>query len=229
MGERCDNFAHAFNGRSVDWSLVFGMGFDATPKTWTTVYRECEMEDLVRIAREGLGIPDSDIRYPEVRREFELLDRNRTDRIIDMGVKRMDTIGAMLVPEDIGGWQHRRSVLLEMKVDPKGCLVCDYDHLDMPTPITATRRMRTERYQAGLRNYWESAIPLSTFLRHYTKVETQDDAHWVVSKRAPARLPRMYFAPEVLVTTPAISAQHVRIMRGGIIGHQADDQWKMVR
>lgn len=220
MGERCDNFAFAFDGRTVDWNRVFGMRFNDAPKGWVTVYRECAVEDLIRIAREGLSGPDPDMRYPEARQELELLDQNRPTRFVEKGVSRIGAIGAVLSPEDASGWQFRRSVMLEMKIDPKYAIVCDCDRLDQPSTVAPSRRAREERYKAAFRDYWESAVPLTSFLRHYSKVETAEDTHWIAARRTPTRLPRTFFAPEVLVTQPAISSQHIRIMRGSPVGEE---------
>jgi len=213
IGERSDNFLHAFDGWTLDWNAVFGLGFDSAPADWVTVYRECSMDELARIAREGLTVPSADMRHPDTRREMELLDRFRPRHIMDKGISRLRAIYAVPTPETPGLPFKRERAILEMKVDSRQGFVGDMDFITALIPFIGVRGRGVEQYHGAFRRYWESVIPLSRFYRNYAKVETDDGAHWVRKGRASDRLPRTFFSPEIMLMTPVISKQHVRIIR----------------
>lgn len=211
MGEKCDNFSFAWNGMSLEWDLVLGSCFDDAPKGWVSVFRESSVEELMFIVREGLSVFHEEVRDSGILQEMEMLDRFRPKRIVDRGISRMDAISA--IPSAMGGSMplSGRRVLLEMKVDPRECFVGDMDYLNYAVPFGGGGRRADGRYRSAFRRYWDSLITLSDFLKHYTKVSMPEGDHWLKVDRAPLRLPDAFFSPEVLIMSPNVSAQHIRI------------------
>ncbi|MFC1639059.1 hypothetical protein ACFL26_02195 [Patescibacteria group bacterium] len=213
MGERSDNFLHAFDGWTLDWNAVFGLGFDTAPKDWVTVYRECSLDELARVAREGLTVPSAEMRHPDTRQESEFLDRFRPQHIVKNGISRLKAIYAVPTPDTPRLHFRRERAVIEMKVDPSAGFVGDMDFVTALIPFLGTRGSGAERYHGAFRRYWESVIPLKSFYRHYGQIETDDGLHWVKRRGAPARLPRSFFSPEIMLMTPVVSKQHLRIIR----------------
>lgn len=212
MGERCDNFSHAFNGMALDWGQVLGARFEDAPKNWVSVFRETSLDELLYIAREGLTAYHQEVKHPDMLQEMELLDSFRTEKAIKNGISRIEAIAAM-PNEDHDPYNGfgRRSVTLEMKVDPKDCYVGDTDYLNYAMPYANSRRSGAEKFRSAFTKYWDSMIPFLSFLKYYTKVELPEGHHWLKKSGAPRQLPDAIFAPEVLVMTPSVSAQHIRI------------------
>lgn len=210
MGERCDNFSHAFNGMALDWSRVLGSRFEDAPKTWVSVFREASLEELLYIAREGLTSYHQDIRHPDLLQEMEVLDSFRPKKVVEQGISRLDAITALPVQEGEFGHYHRRAVTLEMKVDPKCCYVGDTDYLHYAIPHGA-KKPGGERFRSAFTKYWDSMTPLSSFLKHYSRVDMPEGFHWLKKDGAPRGLPDLFFAPEVLMMTPAVSSQYIRV------------------
>ncbi|HCC21885.1 hypothetical protein A2480_02595 [Candidatus Uhrbacteria bacterium RIFOXYC2_FULL_47_19] len=213
MGQRCDNFLHAFDGWTLDWNAVFGLGFESAPRNWTVVYRECSIDELALVAREGMTVPTAELRHPDHRREMELLDRFRPDHVVEQGVSRIKAIYATPTSETPRLPYRRERVILEMKVDPKCGFVGDMDFITALIPFISTPGSSAERYHGAFRRYWESIISFEDFLKHYSKMETDGSVHWVRNSDAPETIPQTFFAPEIMLMTPVISKQHVRIVR----------------
>lgn len=212
MGQRSNDFLHAFDGWTLDWNAVFGLGFESAPGDWVTVYREASIEELARIAREGLTVPAPEMRHPEMRMEMELLDRFRPERVVKKGVSRLRAIYASPTPETPKLPFRRERAILEMRVDPLMGYVGEMDFITALTPFMGAHRPGLERYEGAFRRYWDSVIPLASFTRHYRQFETDDGVHWT-RKSGPTVLPKTFFTPEILVMSPVISKQHMRILR----------------
>jgi len=213
MGQRADNFLYHFDGRFLDWDSMFGAGFREAPKHWKSVYRPCTIEELMRVAREGLTVPSPNLRPADHRTELETLDRFRPAAVARSGLSRLHTIDASPTP-DISKFPFRRDeVVLEMKVDPSECFVGDIDYIAGIAPFVDARRRRLEKFSGAFRKYWESMIPLRDFCRYYRKIDTADGTHWILSPRAPRGLPESIFLPEVLIMNQRISPRHVRVVK----------------
>ena len=225
MGERCDNFSFAFNGISLDWGKVLGARFDDVPKSWVTVFRETSLEELIYIAREGLSAYHQDVRHPELFQEMEMLDRHRPKKILERGISRIDAISALPASDSIFGTSSHRTVMLELKVDPKECFVSDVDFLNYATPFATGKQAGSDRYKNAFKKYWDSMTPLTHFLKHYTNIELPEGSHWLRREGAPGKLPDMFFMPEVLIMSPTVSAQHIRIA-GELTTAAATTDWE---
>ncbi|MFH2063491.1 MAG: hypothetical protein ABIJ46_05085 [bacterium] len=213
MGERCDNFLHAFDGWTLDWNAVFGLGFDSAPEGWSTVYRECSIDELARMAREGLTVPAAELRHPDNRREMELLDRFRPDRMVEQGISRLRAIYATPSPETPRLPYKPERAILEMKVDPACGFVGDMDFISALIPFISAHGDRVEQYYGAFRRYWDGVIPFVDFLRSYSQADSDGTNYWVRQPDAPENLPLTFFSPEIMLMTPVISKQHVRIVR----------------
>jgi len=213
MAERCNNFLNAFDGWTLDWNTVFGLGFESAPKDWVTVYRECSIDELARIAREGLRVPEADQRHPDNRQEMELLDKFRPKHLEKTGISRLKAIYASPTPETPRFAYKRERAILEMKVDANDGYVGDMDFITALIPFINARGRSVEQYHGAFRRYWDSVIPLKMFYQNYGFLETDGGANWVRKRGAPTRLPQSYFSPEILLMSPMISKQHVRIIR----------------
>jgi len=213
MAERYNNFLNAFDGWTLDWNTVFGLGFESAPEDWVTVYRECSMDELARVAREGLRVPEADQRHPDNRQEMELLDKFRPKRLIDSGISRLKAIYAVPTPETPRFAYKRERAILEMKVDAVNGYVGDMDFITALIPFINARGSSVEQYHGAFRRYWDSVIPLKLFYRHYKEVQNDDGLHWVRKPGSSLRLPRTYFSPEIMLTVPVINKRHVRIIR----------------
>lgn len=213
MGERYNSFLNAFDGAALDWNAVLGAGFDASPKGWVSVFRECSMDELMRIVKQGMTPTPPEIRHPDIRREMELLDRFRPARIARLGISRLRAIYAVPTRETPRFPFRRERVILEMKVDPAESFVGDMDFITALIPFIEAHRGRgLDRYQGAFRKYWDSIIPLEEFFGHYDETRTDSGGHWSARSGAPDHLPRTYFMPEVLVMTPMVSPQFVRVV-----------------
>jgi hypothetical protein len=213
MAERYNNFLNAFDGWTLDWNTVFGLGFESAPEHWVTVYRECSMDELARIAREGLRVPKIDQRHPDNRQEMELLDRFRPERLIKSGISRLKAIYAVPTLITPRFAYRRERAILEMKVDAACGYVGDMDFITALIPFINARGRSVEQYHGAFRRYWDSVIPLEIFYRSYRQTENEDGTHWTRQPGASLRLPHTYFSPEIMLMTPIISKQHVRIIR----------------
>lgn len=218
MGQRTDDFFHAFNGLNLNWERVFGTGFGDVPRSWVSVYRESSLDELLRIARDGLCVPRPEMRLPEMRDEMELLDRFRPPQIMKRGISRLDAIYATPTTETPKLPFRKEHIVLEIKVDPAQCYVGDMDFITCLIPFMGVRgRSSMEKYRGAFRRYWETVIPFREFRRSYRRVETTDGDHWMVKPGARKALPRTYFEPEVLIMTPRISQQLIRIVRNASV------------
>jgi hypothetical protein len=214
MGERTDDFLHAWNGITLNWERVFGAGFGSAPKHWVSVYRESSLDELLRIAKGGLSVPPPEMRLPEMRDEMDLLDRFRPADLVRRGVSRLEAIYAAPTTETPKLPFRKEHIVLELKVDPVDCYVGDMDFITCLIPFIGVRgRSGLEKYRGAFRKYWESVIPFKEFRRSYRCLETADGRQWVLKPGARKPLPRTYFDPEVLVMTHRISQRHIRIVR----------------
>lgn len=215
MDGRADTFYRAFDGASIDWAAMLGSGIGDLPKDHVSVYREVSLEELVRIAREGLSVPHPETRHPDMREEMELLDRYRPQHIIAKGISRLGAIYACPTEETPKFPFRRERFILEVKVDPKEAFVGDMDFITCLIPFIGANRMGLQRYKGAFTKYWESVISLADFKKWYRQVETDDGVQWMRAAGAPKRLEgqRVFFAPEILVMTPVISPRHVRVVR----------------
>lgn len=213
MGQRADNFAHAFDGYGLDWDQVLGSGFRDAPRSWASVYRECSIDELVRIGRDGLAAPTPHARHPDIRQEMELLDSFRPPHVVRRGVSRLAAIYASPTPETPRLPFRKERVIVEMRVDPSASSVGDMDFITALIPFMGARKFGLEKYHGAFRKYWESVISLRDFTRHYRSAESAAGSQWFRSRSAPAALPKMFFAPEVMVMTPNVSRRHIRIVR----------------
>lgn len=216
MDGRADNFLYALEGSALDWGRLLGSGFTAAPEGWVSVYRECSLEEIVRIAREGLSAPPPETRPPDFREEIELLDSCRTPKMVKAGISRTRAITAAPSLESARARGGRGRIALEVKVDPTECFVGDADFIVAMMPTIGVQRYGMEKYRGSFRRYWESIISLADFLKWYRRVETFAGSQWFPRHAAPPKQPGMYFAPEVLVMTPVVSRAHVRIVRGDV-------------
>lgn len=213
MAERLNNFFNAFDGWTLDWNSVFGLGFESAPRNWVTVYRECSIDELARIAKEGLRVPEAEMRHPNNRQEMELLDKFRPEHIEQMGVSRLKAIYAVPTPETPRLPYKKERAILEMKVDPRNGFVGDMDFITALIPFINARGSGVEQYHGALRRYWESVIPLENFYQNYYHTESSSGANWVRNIGAHERLPQIYFSPEILIMAPVVNKQYIRIIR----------------
>jgi hypothetical protein len=219
MGQRANGYMHAFDGRTLDMSVVFGAGFAGAPKGHVSVYRESSREELLRIARDGLTVPSPEVRHPEMRQEMELLDRYRPAHMVKKGVSRLGAIYAVPTPETPRLPFRKEYFVLEMLVDPTDSFVGDMDFITCLIPFIGATKQGLEKYRGAFQRYWESVIPLKDFLKHYRRVETGDGDHWVAKKEAPKGMPRTYFSAEILVMSQMISQRHMRVVKHEPTGH----------
>lgn len=218
MGQRTDDFHHAFNGMTLNWELVFGTGFETAPRGWVSVFRESSLDELLRIARDGLGVPPPELRLPEMRDEMELLDRFRPPHLVRQGISRLDAIYATPTTETPKLPFRKEHIVLEIKVDPAECYVGDMDFITCLIPFIGVRgRANLEKYRGAFRRYWETVISLKEFRRSYRRVETDDGEHWMLKSGSRKDLPKTFFEPEVLVMTPRISQRLIRIVKNASV------------
>ena len=222
MGQRADNFSHAFDGSMLDWDVVFGTGFRDAPRGWTSVYRECSVEELVAIGTNGLSLPPPDAWHPDIKQEMELLDGFRPPQIIRKGVSRFGAICASLTPETprLPLHKDKERVIIELRVEPAESYVGDADFINALFPFIRPRKFGIEKYHVAFRKYWETVIPLRNFKRHYAPDATAAGTHWFRKHGAPRSLPKMFFSPEILVMPPRISPRHIRIVK-----HEFSDEY----
>ncbi len=212
MAQRANGYLHAFDGMFLDWDHVFGAGWRAVPREWVSVYRGCSVEELLKIARVGLTAPAPELRPPEVRAELEAIDRFRPHHILRRGVSRLQAIEASLTSE-VRRATRRIEAVIEMKVNPAECAVVDQDAIAGATSLLDRRGRKPDRLGGAYRAYWESLVPLKDFKKYYSSIRTADGQQWIRGTRAPKGLPESFFRPEVLVSSPRVSALHVRMVR----------------
>ncbi|MEK9151841.1 MAG: hypothetical protein AAB692_00585 [Patescibacteria group bacterium] len=213
MGERYHNLIPTFTGTSIDWNGVFGAAVSTVPKTWVSVFREVAIDELIRIAAGGLRAVPPALLVPEIREEMELLDRFRPPALARAGVGRAGAIYATPTPELTRTPYRRERFVLEIKIDPATAFVGDADFVTCLVPFMGVYRNGLERHQEAFRKYWQSVIPLTDFFKYYERIEAVEGYRWVARMGAPRRYPRVFFIPEVLVMSPAISARHISIMK----------------
>lgn len=217
MGERASNYLHAFDGRSLDWSVALGAGFASAPKRMVSVFREASRDELLRIAREGLTVTPAEARHPEIRQEMELLDKHRPAHLVKKGVSRSGAIFAVPTSETPRLPFRKEYFILELKIEPTEAYVADMDFVNLLAPFmsgfSGVQGSGLDRYRGAFVKYWDTLISFNDFRKHYRRVETGDGGHWLRARGAPAKLPRSFIAPEVLVTSPVVHQKHVRIVR----------------
>lgn len=214
MGEKCNNLFHAFDGIGLDWASILGGGFSTAPRSWVSVFREVSLEELVRIAKEGLSVPPPEMRPAEFRQEMEVLDQFRPPHIVKRGVSRLRAIYAAPTPDDAPQLPFRNErIMLEMKIDPARAYVGDMDFITCLIPFIGAQRYGLDKYHGAFKKYWDSVIPFKDFRRHYLRMDTGIGHQWVCGPGAPGGLPKNFFAPEILVMTPSVSQRHIRILQ----------------
>jgi len=219
MGQRSDNFVHAFDGAEIDWSVLLGSAIDSVPDHWVSLYRECSLEELVRIAREGLAAPLAEMRPSEMRREMEILDRFRPERLVERGVSRLSAIFAAPAPENVPSLSFRSErLILEIKTDPAACFVGDMDFITGLIPFLGAYPADVGRFQGAFSKYWDSVMPLADFFGRYVKVRQGEACHWIAAGGAGEGRPKIFFSPEILIMKPVISQKHLQVV--GRIGEQ---------
>lgn len=217
MGQRSDTLLRAYDGASIDWGAMLGTGLADVPEHFVSVYRECSLDELVRIVREGLSVPPAETRHPDMRAEMELLDRYRPQRVIDRGVSRLGAVYAVPTTETPKFPFRKERYVLEIKVDPEEAFVGDMDFITCLIPFIGANQTGLDRYRGAFKKYWESVVSLKEFVTHYRRVDTADGTHWMAKLKAPKKLPKTFFAPEIMIMTPIISPRHVRVVRREIV------------
>jgi hypothetical protein len=211
MGHRLNNSDNY--GAFLEWNAELGARVESAPKGWVSVYREVSSEELVRISQQGLTVPAPEMRPPEVRLEMETLDRFRPRHLMERGVSRLGAIYAAPTIEDAPRLPFRRErVVLELKVDAGCGWVGDMDFITCLIPFLGAHGQGAEKFHGAFRKYWESVIPLKRFLRDYARLKTGDGNHWVAKGRLAAGVPRVFFAPEIMLTTSAVNQRHIRVV-----------------
>jgi hypothetical protein len=214
MGEKCDNLLHAFNGVCIDWKTILGSGFDSAPRSWVSVYREASLDELLRIAKEGLSVPPPEMRQPEMRQEMEVLDQFRPPHIVKRGISRLRAIYAAPSPDDTPELPFRNErIMLEMRIDPADSYVGDMDFITCLIPFIGAQRYGLDKYHGAFKKYWDGVIPLREFRRHYIRMETGLGHQWICKASAAKGLPKNFFAPEILIMSQVISQRHIRILQ----------------
>ncbi len=199
----------------MDLSLKTALGrdFDAAPAHWVSVFRECSPEELERIAVEGLKAPPPELRPAEIRREMETLDKFRPAIAERLGISRLRAIYAAPTAADAPSLPFRRErFVLELKVDPAAGYVGDMDFITCLIPFIGAHRFDLEQYSGAFQKYWDNIITLADFLGHYERAASGAVRPWVVRSGARSGLPRNFFAPEILLMTPAVSRHHIRVV-----------------
>lgn len=217
MGQRADNYFHAFNGMTLNWDAMLGSGFADAPQHWVSVYRECSLEELLRIAREGVSTPSPDSRHPDLRAELELLDRCRPAHVAKRGISRLLAISASPTPPQPRSQHRREHIIVEMRIDPEACFVGDVDVISCVLPFIDTHRHGLARCKDAFTQYWKGMMPLREFLDAYSPLETPEGTHWMLRARTRRAMQPSFFMPEVLVMLPRVSPQYVRIHKKGDI------------
>ncbi|MFA6604326.1 MAG: hypothetical protein WCT10_05875 [Patescibacteria group bacterium] len=213
MAQKSDNYLHAFDGCGIDWSVLLGSDIPAAPEHWVSLYRECSLEELARIAREGLAAPVAELRPSEMRREMEILDRFRPERLVEHGVSRLGAIFAAPSPENVPSLPFRAErMILEIKTDPASCFVGDMDFITGLIPFLGAYPADVGRFQGAFSKYWDSVMPLADFLGHYVKVRQGGSCPWVATAGAGEGRPKVFFSPEILIMKPIISQKHLRVI-----------------
>lgn len=214
MGERSDSLLRGSYGAAPDWGAMLGTGLADVPTHFVPVYRECSLEELVRIVREGLSVPPADTRHPDMRAEMDLLDRYRPQRLVDLGVSRLNAVYAVPTADATPRLPIRRErYVIEAMIDPHEAYVGDMDFISLLIPFIGANQVGLERYAGSFRKYWDSVVRMSDFQKHYRRTGGEDGGFWVAKASAPKKMPRMFFAPEVMIMTPIVSSRHVRVIR----------------
>lgn len=213
MGERLHNGIIGTHGPGVNWDAVFGAGFESAPKDWTTVYREVTVEEMVRIAKQGLRPHPPELWLPEIHEEMRLLDGYRPREILSKGISRASAIYAAPVPDMAASNRRGDHVIIEMKVDPAECYVGDVDLVTCLIPFMGVHRYGLQRHPDSFKKYWDGLISLDDFLDHYDRIEAVEGYRWVARSDSSRKLPKSFYVPEVLVMTPVVSQRHIRIHR----------------
>jgi len=193
--------------------MMLGTGYADLPDHFVPVYRECGIDELVRTCREGLSVPPSDTRHPDMRAEMELLDRHRPKKLVERGVSRLGAIYASITDDTPKFPFRKERFVLELMVDPDEAFVGDMDFITCLIPFISANQAGLDRYAGAFRKYWDNIISLRDFLDHYREVLTPDGSYWVTKTRAPKGLPKTVFAPEVMIMTPLISVRHIKMLR----------------
>ncbi len=223
MGQRADGLYRAYDGASIDWSVMLGTGLADVPKHYVSVYRECSLDEIVRIVREGLSVPPAETRHPDMRAEMELLDRHRPKRLIDKGVSRLGAVYAVPTTETPRFPFRNERYVLELKVDPEESFVGDMDFISCLIPFIGANQTGLDRYRGAFQKYWEGVVSLKDFNAHYRRIDTPEGTHWMAKSTAPAKLPKTFFTPEVMIMTPIISPRHVRVVRREVTENERCD------
>ncbi len=195
------------------YAAALGRDFHAAPPHWVSVFRECSPEELERIAAEGLRVPPPVMRPAEIRREMETLDKFRPPIAERLGISRLRAIYAAPTAADAPSLPFRKErVVLELKVDPAAGYVGDMDFITCLIPFIGAHRFDLEQYSGAFQKYWDNIITLADFLGHYERAASGQVRPWVVRAGARPGLPRNFFAPEILLMTPVISRDHIRVV-----------------
>jgi hypothetical protein len=214
MGQRADGFGNAWLGGHLNWDSLFGGGWQTAPKEWVSVWRECSPDELVRASQQGLAVPAPELRPPEVRQEMELLDSFRPEPVAKRGVSRLHSIFASPAPEDVPFLPHRRErLVVEMLINPAEAFVGDMDFITSLISFMWVNKFGVDQFHGAFRKYWDSIVRLDHFLGSYERIETPDGGHWMARRPVADHLPKTFFAPEIMITTPVISQRHIRLLR----------------
>lgn len=223
MGHRFDGIARLTDGRDPDWAALLGTGYADLPDHFVPVYRECGLDELVRTCREGLSVPPSETRHPDMRAEMELLDRHRPKKLVERGVSRLGAIYATPTDDTPKFPFRRERFVLELMVDPDEAFIGDMDFITALIPFISANQAGLDRYGGAFRKYWDNVISLREFLDHYREVANDHGAYWMAKAKAPKHLPKTIFAPEVMVMTPFISQRYVKIVRREVTEEDGHD------
>lgn len=196
---------------------MLGTGLVDVPAHFVPVYRECSLEELVRIVREGLCVPPAETRHPDMRAEMDLLDRYRPQRVIDRGVSRLNAVYASPTERTPRFPFRKERYVLEVMVDPEEAFVGDMDFISLLLPFIGANQTGLDRYAAAFRKYWDSVVSLSDFRKHYREAQGAENGYWTIKAKAPKKLPRAVFNPEVMIMTPIVSPRHVRVLRREVL------------
>lgn len=198
----------------VEWTRTIGSDFDHTGDGRVIVYRECCPVELERIrAKGGMSVTPLRSRPAGFREEMALLDEHRPAALVERGVSRLKAIYAAPAIEDVPRLPFRaQRCVLAAKVDPADCYVGDMSFIAGLIPFIGVKSRGLDEFRGAFRKYWDGVIRLEEFLAHYRPEGAGAERRWSANSGTPAAWHRNYYLPEIMVMTPLIGAERLKLV-----------------
>lgn len=160
------------------------------------------------------GLADIKFNEKKLKDDFETLKDYQKDWLENKGIDDFEDYYKYLINET---QKKGKSVILEMKVDPKKCFIGDLDYIEE----ARYNDLDIEEKRNKLKKFWDNLVNMEDIIKYYKKSEKDNDFELEDSncfkgfakiKGAPKHLPNNIIWPEILING-VIEQKYIKVLK----------------